>query len=215
MPPVTSRSGLGATRISLRSIRATILTVIASAAKQSIEPQESVDCFVALLLAMTIRTGSANGKSSPSREYRRRSMPVRKSLVRDRCARALGLARSFGGEPARAWRGLRHLCRKLAQAFAHHRGQGCHHALRGQGRKNRAQLLRALRHAAILRARAFAAHGEHPARALFRPNRPPAALSRRDRGIAGMGLYRRAAGAAEGISRRGLAAVKKEKAPRS
>jgi hypothetical protein len=41
-------------------------------------------------LAMTIDTGKANGKSSDSRGYRRRSMPVRKSLFRDRHARALG-----------------------------------------------------------------------------------------------------------------------------
>ena len=54
--------------------------------------------------------------------------------------------------------------------------------------------------------RALAAHGEHPARAVLGPHRPPAALSHRHRGAAGMGLYRRAAGAAEGLSRRGLAA---------
>src|SRR5262249_45315134 len=38
------------------------------------------------------------------------------------------------------------------------------------------------------------------------------ALSHRDRGAAGMGLYRRVAGAAEGLSRRGLAALEKEEA---
>src|SRR3954447_22343736 len=100
------------------------------------------------LFAMTMDMGRANGKSSDSRGYCRRSVPVRKSLHRDRYARALGLARSFGGEPARAWRGLRNLCRKLAQAFPHHQGQVRHHALRGQGRENLAQLLRALRYAA-------------------------------------------------------------------
>src|SRR5947208_5791801 len=67
----------------------------------------------------------------------------------------------------------------------------------------------------MLRARALAAHGEHSARAFLRPHRPPAALSHRHRGIAGMGLYRRAAGAAQGFSRRGLAALEKEEAPRS
>ena len=51
-----------------------------------------------------------------------------------------------------------------------------------------------------------------PARAVLGPHRPAAALSHRDRGIAGMGLYRRAAGAAEGLSRRGLAALEKEEA---
>ena len=40
--------------------------------------------------------------------------------VRDRHAGAVGLARSFRGEPARAWRGLRDLCRKLAQALSDH-----------------------------------------------------------------------------------------------
>src|ERR1700722_7999109 len=48
------------------------------------------------------------------------------------------------------------------------------------------------------------------ARCFRRPPRPPAALSYRHRGIAGVGLYRRAAGAAEGFSRRGLAALEKE-----
>src|SRR6202790_2852094 len=51
----------------------------------------------------------------------------------------------------------------------------------------------------VLRTRALAAHGQHPARAFFGPDRPAAALSHRDRGIAGMGLYRRAAGAVEGV----------------
>src|SRR4029079_1019568 len=52
----------------------------------------------------------------------------------------------------------------------------------------------------------------YPARAVFGPHRTAAALSHRDRGIAGMGLYRRAAGAAERLSRRGLAALEKEAA---
>jgi hypothetical protein len=47
-------------------------------------------------------------------------------------------------------------------------------------------------------------------RAVFGPHRPPAPLSHRHRGAAGMGLYRRAAGAAEGLSRRGLAALEEE-----
>src|SRR5712671_3936219 len=53
------------------------------------------------------------------------------------------------------------------------------------------------------------------ARAFHRAHRPAAALSHRHRGAAGMGLYRRAAGAAERVSRRGLAAFEKEQAPRS
>jgi len=56
--------------------------------------------------------------------------------------------------------------------------------------------------AVVLRARPpLAAHGEYFTCAVFGTHRPPAALSHRDRGIAGMGLYRRTAGAAEGLSR--------------
>jgi hypothetical protein len=36
----------------------------------------------------------------------------------------VGLARSFKRDPTGAWRRLRHLCRKLAQAFSrHHKGE--------------------------------------------------------------------------------------------
>src|SRR5258707_6220152 len=154
--------------------------------------------------------GKASGKSNDDSGSGVRSVPVRKSLLRDRHAGALGLARSLTREPARAWRGVCDLCRKLAQAFPDHQGQDSHQALRGQSDKDRAQLLRALRHAAVVRARAFAAYGEHPARAVLRPYRPPTALSYRHRGVAGVGLPRRAAGAAERLSRRGLAALEKE-----
>src|ERR1700687_1775047 len=44
---------------------------------------------------------------------------------------------------------------------------------------------------------------KHPARAVPGAPRPAAALPYRHRGTAGMGLYRRAAGAAERVSRRG------------
>jgi hypothetical protein len=114
---------------------------------------------------MTILTGHISDKSSESGWDLHGSMPVRRGPIRDRCARALGLARSFGREPAGARRGVCDLCRKLAQALSHHQGQHRDHALRGQALENRAQLLRAMRHAAVLRARALAAHGEHPARA--------------------------------------------------
>ncbi len=67
----------------------------------------------------------------------------------------------------------------------------------------------------FLRARSLAAHGEHSARAVPGPYRAAAALSRRDRRAAGVGLYRRTAGAIEGLSRRGLASLEKEEAPRS
>src|ERR1044072_3623749 len=73
-------------------------------------------------------------------------------------------------------------------------------------------LLRELRHADHLRAAALAAYGQYPPCAVFGPHRAAAALSHRDRGIAGMGLHRRAAGAPEGLSRRGLAALEKEEA---
>jgi len=47
---------------------------------------------------------------------------LRRGPVRDRLSSALGLARSFQREPARAWRGLRHLCRELAQAVRFTKG---------------------------------------------------------------------------------------------
>ena len=152
-------------------IRATMLEGPTSLRAERSNPcrnKESMDCFVALLLAMTAETERANGRSSNSIGNLHRPMPVRQGLLRDRHAGALGLARSFGGEPARAWRGLCDLCRKLAQALPHHQGQRRDHPLRGQGDQNRAQLLRAMRHAAVLRTRALAAHGEHPARAVRR-----------------------------------------------
>src|SRR5258708_29320075 len=164
---------------------------------------------------MTMETKSENAKSSHRSWNLRGAMPVRQRLLRDRHARALGLARSFAWQPARTWRRLRHLCRKLAQGFSHYQGPRRHYPLRGQSLKNRAKLLRAMRHAAVLRTRALAAHGEHPARAVHRAHRTAAALSHRHRGAAGMGLYRRAAGAAERVSRRGLAAFEKEETPRS
>src|ERR1700737_4113265 len=102
------------------------------------------------LLAMTLGTEGANGKRSESGWNFRRSMPVRQGLLRDRHTSPLGLARSFAWQPPRAWRGLRDLCRKLAQAVSHHQGQGGDCAFRGQDRENRAELLRAMRHAAVL-----------------------------------------------------------------
>jgi hypothetical protein len=64
--------------------------------------------------------------------------------------------------------------------------------------------------------RARSPHMVNIPRALFSGRtRPPAALSCRDRGIAGMGLHRRAAGAAEGLSRRGVATLETQKTHRS
>src|SRR3981081_779898 len=130
-------------------IRATILPSLQAQEKSSTLP----------LPAMTIETGIANGKGNDSSGNSPRSVPVRQGLLRDRYAGTLGLARSFGRKPARAWLCIRDLCRKLAQAIPDHQGQGRDHALRGRGRENRAELLRAMRHAAVLCARAFAAHG--------------------------------------------------------
>src|SRR5882724_13122650 len=157
----------------------------------------------------------ANAKTTKSARNCPRPMPVRQRRLRDRCAGALGLARSFDRQPSRAWRGLRHLCRKLAQAFSHYQRRGVDCPLRRQGRESHPQLLQALWHAADVRTGALAAHGEHSARAFCRPNRPPDALSCRDRRAAGVDLCRRAAGAAEGFSRRGLAAFEKEATRRS
>src|SRR5882757_7554402 len=202
-------------------------SVIASAAKQSIEPQTRYGllrrgaCHRARiratrwLLAMTVEGAEgANGKSSTSSGRRIRPMPVRKSRLRNRRAGALGLARSFTWQPSRAWRGLCDLCRELAQALSDHQRQDRDLPLRGCGHKNRAQFLRTLRHALDLRMPALAAHDQHSARVVFGSHRPAAALSHRDRGVAGMGLHRRAAGAPKGFSRRGLAAIEKEKARR-
>src|SRR5450755_4046507 len=110
-----------------------------------------MDCFVAPLLAMTRSEESAGDDEAKSGWSLRGPMPVRQRLLRDRHAGALGLARSFAWQPARAWRGLRDLCRKLAQAFSRHQGRGYDRALRGQGNKNRAQLLCTMRHATVLR----------------------------------------------------------------
>ena len=93
------------------------------------------------------RNGEEENQSGSCGQTRHRPMPVRQGRLRDRRAGALGLARSFRREPSRAWRGLCDLCRKLAQAFPYHKRQDRDHALRGQGDKNRAQLLRELRHA--------------------------------------------------------------------
>src|SRR5882672_4986322 len=164
---------------------------------------------------MTMDTDNGYGESSTSSGSGVRPMPVRKSRLRDRRAGALGMARSFTWQPSRPWRGVRDLCRKLAQALSDHQGQSGNLALRGPGHKDHAQLLRELRHTVDIRTGALAAYGQHPARAVFGPHRPPAALPHRDRGTAGMGLYRRAVGAAERLSRRGLAALEKEEARRS
>src|ERR1700722_1880783 len=55
---------------------------------------------------MTIFTEHAHGKSSDSSGDRPGPMPVWQGFLRSRRARALGLARSFAREPARAWCGL-------------------------------------------------------------------------------------------------------------
>lgn len=51
---------------------------------------------------------SAGGISSKTDRYFQGPMPVRQDLLRDRYAGTLGLARSFAGEPPRAWCGLCH-----------------------------------------------------------------------------------------------------------
>ena len=107
------------------------------------------------------------GQSRRARQTCRRPMPVRQGRLRDRRAGALGLARSFAGEPPRAWRGLCDLCRKLAQAFSHHQRQDRHHALRGQGDEDRAQLLRAAAARRLLYERARSPHMVNIPRALF------------------------------------------------
>src|SRR5262249_22590637 len=43
------------------------------------------------------------------------AVPLRQRRGGDRRAGALGLARSFGGKPSRAWRRLRDLCRQLQE----------------------------------------------------------------------------------------------------
>ena len=116
------------------------------------------------------------------------------------------------GEPPRAWRGLCHLCRKLAQAFSGHQGPSRLARYEDKATKTvRSFCARCGTPIAYERARS--PHMVNiSARAVRGPHRPTAALSHRDRGIAGVDLYRRAAGAAEGLSRRGLAASKKKRA---
>ena len=140
-------------------------------------------------------------------------MPLRCRPPRDRLSRALGLARSFRGQPARARCRLRHLCRQLAQAVSG--GEG--HAKHSSATRTRPPAPRAASadewHAAVLRTATFAAYGEHIPRASSRSHRPPAALPHRHLGTAGLDLHRRGACPAERLSRRCLAALEK-KTPR-
>src|SRR5882757_9117402 len=68
-----------------------------------------------------------------------------------------------------------------------------------------------MRHAIVLRAPPLAAYGQYFARSVRKPHWPAAALSHRHPGTAGMDLYRRTAGAAEGFPRRRLGTLEKEK----
>ena len=73
----------------------------------------------------------------------------------------------------------------------------------------------ALRHAHRVRARRAGRTWSTSPRAVQRTHRPPAALSHRDRRAAGMGLYRRAAGAAEGLSRVWSGSARKRRSARA
>ena len=139
--------------------------VIASEAKQSRIVSAEIVWIASSLSLLAMTMGRDNGQTNRRRRHRIRPMPVRQGRLRDRRARALGLARPFRIEPPRAWRGLRHLCRQLAQTLSYRQGQDADHALRGQGDRHRAQFLCDLRHAIVLRTRPLAAHGQHPARA--------------------------------------------------
>ncbi len=205
------------------------IAVIASEAKQSMAAIAArSDCFVASLhrsetdeWSSTHVSGMTNGeeendKSRRARQACHRPMPVRQGRLRDRRAGALGLARSFGRRAAaRMARPMRPMSEAGASVFGSPRARPAITRYEDKATKTVRSFCSHCGTPLALRTPALAAHGQHPARAVFGPHRAAAALSHRDRGIAGMGLHRRAAGAAEGFSRRGLAALEKEEARRA
>jgi len=136
-----------------------------------------------------------------------RAMPMRRSAPGDRFSGTLGLARSFGSEPACAWRGLRNLCRQLAEALSHHPGKGQRHAIRRRGRRDDAQLLRSMRHSDCLRTIPFTPYGERAASAVQNADRPASSISHRNRRDAGVGVPRRAVVTPERLSRCGMGSI--------
>ena len=139
-------------------------------------------------------------------------MCVRCRAHRNRFSGALGLARSFRRQSARAWRCLRDLRGQLARSRPGNQRNDEDHELQGCRCGDGAQFLRSMWYPALLRANAFAAHGEYPQGALWNPHRPAASLSHRDRRDAGVGLPRRAVGRVKGIPRCRVGPLKKEKA---
>jgi hypothetical protein len=121
-----------------------------------------------------------------------RAMPLRRCACGDRFSRALGLARSLGGESAFSWRCLRYLCRQLAAPLPHHARKVGRHAIRRFGRGDDTQLLRSMRHADCLRTFPFTAYGECAAGSVQIAHRPAGSISHRDRRDAGVGLLGRA-----------------------
>src|SRR6516165_1981662 len=91
--------------------------------------------------------------------------------------------------------------RLLAQARPRGEGPKKHRSLRGCENGVDPKFLLPVRHAAALRAQAFAAHGQYPAGTLHRPYRPRASLSRGHRGASGLGLHRQPACPPYGLSR--------------
>jgi hypothetical protein len=134
-------------------------------------------------------------------------MPMRRRASRNRFSRSLGLARSFGGEPACSWRCLRDLCGQLAKSLSHHARKVECHPIRRCGRGDDTRLLRSMRHPGCLRTISFASYGECAAGIVQNAHRPTGPLSYRDRRDTGVGLLRRALVTPERISRRGLGSI--------
>jgi hypothetical protein len=139
-------------------------------------------------------------------------MPMRRRARRNRFSRSLGLARSFGGEPACSWRCLRDLCGQLAKSLSHHtRRVGCH-PVRRCGRGDDAQLLRSMRHPGCLRTISFAAYGQRAAGLVQNAHRPTGPIPYRHRRDTGVGLLGRVFVTPERISRRGLGSIQTQAA---
>ena len=137
---------------------------------------------------------------------------MRRRAGRNRFSRSLGLARSFGGEPACSRRSLRDVCGQLAKPLSHHARKVERHPIRRSGRGDDTQLLRPMRHSGCLRTIAFASYGERAAGIVQNAHRPTGPLSYRDRRDTGVGLPRRAFVTSERISRRGLGSIQAQAA---
>jgi hypothetical protein len=141
-------------------------------------------------------------KALGASRHRHRAVLVRQGAGRDQHSSLLGVARPFAGQPARAWRRLCDVCRLLAQPFPRGEGRESAYPLQRRGDGGHTRILLPLRHARCVYAGAVTEDGEHTARLVRRAHRSPSALSRRHRGLAGMGLSLRKAASLARVSGR-------------